>query len=115
MLKIFHFRTLFRMNNIFEDQRMQIKMVPDLLNNLNLVDTINVNPGYCGFISEREAFIDCFCNLFFKMFSIVVYNGYFCFFYLLFPNMDESPRRKAYLLCSFFEKPGHCFSPNNII
>ncbi len=75
---------------------MQIEMLPKLLNNINLMHAINVDPCDRWFASEGKALLN-FVNLFLlKMGFIEVHYSDFHFLAFLFAYIDDSSWRKPF-------------------
>ena len=76
---------------------MQTKFLPNLFNNIYLMDTVNVDPGNRWFILIGKGVINGVQIPLFKSRLVVINDVYPRLFDLLFAHMDKCPWRKTSL------------------
>ena len=53
-------RSLGGVDDVFEDERMQAEVLADFLNDVEMVNTVNIDPRDGGFVTARKGFFDGF-------------------------------------------------------
>ena len=75
---VLHFGPLIRIENVFEDQRVQSVTLPEPFNRLDIIDAIDIDPGDGGLIFEDETLLNGFNFLLLDMGLIIIKDGNLC-------------------------------------
>ncbi len=70
--EIFDFGPLLGIYYVLKNERMKAKIFPNLLDNIDLMDTVDVDPGDRGCVFKRKTFLDIFDFLFLALLLVII-------------------------------------------
>ncbi len=92
---ILQLRTLAGVGNVLEHQGVQVKMRPQLLDELHLVDAVDVDPAHPRQVPHKETVLDARHLLFHQTGFVIVHKGDQRLLLPLRPDVDERARRQS--------------------
>ena len=107
---ILAFRPLFRVQDVFKDHRMEAEDASHLLEEVDILEAVNVNPGDARPVGRGQNPVQSGNLLFPEIGFIVLAEGDFHILRMLLPDMNQKTGRETGFGGSFLCRAGLCVS-----